>query len=298
MNDYDSLLDSYCSQVCSQFKRHKKLCQKLIDIKEAASLIAKDAHLYDFPGVKHNGFRFAVKTVLMLFRLIPQRYQSSPDQDLINLVAVMHASLPYFKRVHEETSKLPLNQNGSRDILYPDYQLLMQVFTAFIESDAMDILCNSLCAFHLPKPDGPVMRLFCSFIVPLTQYSNVWSGLFTLFNYRARQEAWRKAFSNFKVDYLKKIDFLANCYFTRVIAPLLVISLHEPNIRQEIFVPRQQQVKISVDIAAGEAKLIRLSATRNYSSSTVRCRFLMQTSHSRVILPVRVDSHSYLSFLV
>lgn len=292
MDGCEKLLNSYCSRVCSQFHRNEKLCKQFTEIRDVAVVIARDAHLYDFPGIQCNGFRFAVKTVITLMQLVSQKYQSHPDKDLIHLVAVIHCGLDYFKRLHEETSKLPLNKNGTRSLMFPEYDLVIESFQAFLDNNAMDVLCNSLSGFHLPKPDGPVLRLLFGYGVPLAQSPDLWSGLFSLFNYRSRRQAWRDAFTNFKVDYIKAIDFFADTYYTRRICPLIQTSFLYPNVCRDIYVPRQERVTISVDVAQGTADLIRSSSCSKYSSATVRCRLLMQTSLLRREMTVRLHYHS------
>lgn len=282
--ELEKILISSCSRVVNQFRKHDQLCKQLIEIKDAALLISKESHHYDFPGVEYNGFRYIVKTTIKLFQTISSKYDQEPDKEIIKLIYVSHCSLRYFKTLLNESSKLPLNFNGSRSIITDDYQLVIEAFKSFLETNGCDLLCNKLAAFHLPKPEGPAFQLVFHWLLPIVASSTIWSGIATLFDYKLRRKAWRDAFTNFTLGYIKAIDIHADSYFNRKFLPLFQVSLFHPNICRDIHVPRQNLITIQLTLPEQKVQLVKkdIVISKYSRKRTVRCRLLMESSRREV----------------
>lgn len=281
MDGAEKLLHSACFRVLAQFHGHKELCDQFIAIRDVACQVANDAHLYDYPGVECNGFRYSVQTAIDLMQFIADRHGGEPSKDLVHLISMVHCGLNYFKKIHQETSKLPLNANGSRTIIYEDYQLVTEAFQAFLDTNGMDVLCNSFSGFHLPKPEGPLLRMAFYYLLPFLASPDAWTGFRTLFDYKLKRQIWREAFRSMKLEYIKAIDIVADSFWVRKVCPLIQVSWFYPKICKDIYVARQSQIKIQCTLEPEQGvKLIQVPEANENDSLKIRCRLLMQSNCS------------------
>ena len=284
MEDAEKELVSACSLALARFHRHQELCRQFIAIRDTLLVVAKDCHLYDFPGVECNGFRYAVQTGIILMKTASTHQihlKDEPHEDLVKLVSLVYCGLKYFKRMYIETTKLPLNQNGSRPIMFKDYQLVTETFQAFLDTNAMDVLYQSLAGFHLPKPEGLLLRLGLHILAPILIAPNIWTGISTLFDYELKKQIMRKAFRSFKIEYVKIIDYVTDSYWVRKIGPLITASFFHPKVCRTIYVPQQTQIKIQCTVNPEQkVQLIRVPAVPK-KNSKIRCRLLMEYPEGR-----------------